>query len=84
MLQSGEVLNTQLNGWFKYHREEAGAFSENCHLREETKRQFEVRYEQLMKQKAKMFKKQDVLAWRVDAEHRIAAEKVKSDPTLAY
>lgn len=33
-----------------------------------------------MKQKAKLFKKQDVLAWRVDREHQIEAERVKNDP----
>lgn len=37
-----------------------------------------------MKQKAKLFKKQDVLAWRVDTENRIKAEQVKNDPSLAY
>jgi hypothetical protein len=28
ILQSGEVLNNQLNSWFKYHREEAVALRE--------------------------------------------------------
>jgi hypothetical protein len=37
-------------------------------LREESKKKFELRYEQLMKQKEKLFKKQDVLAWRVNRE----------------
>eukprot|EP00347_Sterkiella_histriomuscorum_P002889 403366404 len=84
ILQSGEVLNTQLNGWFKYHREESGAFREAQHLREEAKKNFDIRYNTLMKQKAKLFKKQDILAWRVDREHQIEAERVKNDPVQAY
>jgi len=46
-----------LNGWFKYHREESTAFREAQNLREEAKKVYDVRYEQLMKQKAKLFKK---------------------------
>lgn len=84
ILQSGEVLNTNLNGWFKYHREEATAFREAQHLREESKRVYEIRSQQLMKQKENLYKKQDVLAWRVDREHQIEAERVKSDPVQAY
>lgn len=37
-----------------------------------------------MKQKEKLFKKQDVLAWRVDTEHQIEAERVKTDPAKAF
>ncbi|CDW76278.1 px domain containing protein [Stylonychia lemnae] len=84
ILSSGEVLNTQLNGWFKYHREESTSFKEAQCLREEAKKVYDIRYEQLMKQKAKLFKKQDVLAWRVDREFQIDAEKVKTDPAQAY
>lgn len=73
-----------MNGWFKYHREEAGAFRESQHLRDEAKKQFDIKYNQLMKEKAKLFKKQDVLAWRVDREHQIEAERVKHDPVQAY
>jgi phosphoglucomutase len=37
-----------------------------------------------MKQKEALFRKQDVLAWRVDREHQIQAERVKTDPVQAY
>lgn len=36
-----------------------------------------------MKKKEKLFKKQDVSAWRVVDQDRAAAERVKNDPNLA-
>ncbi len=53
-------------------------------MRDESKRIFETRNAQLKKQKDALFKKQDVLAWRVDKEHQIAAESAKSNPVEAY
>jgi hypothetical protein len=57
ILQSGEVLNTQLNGWFKYHREECGSLREAWHLKEASKKKFELRNNKLMKKKEKLFRK---------------------------
>ena len=37
-----------------------------------------------MKQKEKLFSKQDILAWRVGTEDQIEAERVKRDPSKAY
>ena len=37
-----------------------------------------------MKQKEKLFQKQDVLQWRVNTEDQIEAERVKKDPKEAY
>ena len=84
VLQSGEVLNSQLSGWFKYHREESKSFLEAQNLRDESKRIYEARSSQLKKQKESLFKRQDVLAWRVDKEHQIAAESNKTNPVEAF
>ena len=84
ILQSGEVLNTELNGWFKYHREEASSLRETQSLRDESKRKYDLRHAQLLKQKEKLFKSQDVLAWRVNSEDQAEAERVKADPAKAY
>jgi len=37
-----------------------------------------------MKQKEKLFQKQDVLSWRVNTEDQIEAERVKRDPAQAF
>lgn len=84
ILQSGEVLNNQLSSWFKFHREEAVALRETQSLQEESRRKYDQRFAQLMKQKEKLFKKQDVLSWRVKTEDQIEAEQVKSDPSKAF
>ena len=84
VLQSGELLNNQLNSWFKYHREESVALREAQSLQEESKNKFDARYQQLLKQKEKLFQKQDVLAWRVNTEVQIEAERSKKDPSKAF
>jgi hypothetical protein len=53
-------------------------------LQEESRIKFETRYQQLLKQKEKLYQKQDILAWRVNAEDQIAAESVKRDPAKAF
>lgn len=62
------MLNNQLNGWFKYHREEAVALREAQSLQAESRRKYEQMNAQLHKTKEKLFQKQDVLAWRVNTE----------------
>ena len=62
------MLNNQLNSWFKYHREEATALRESQSLQHESRRKFDTRYKELMKQKEKLFQKQDIIAWRVNTE----------------
>jgi hypothetical protein len=84
VLQSGELLNNQLNSWFKYHREESIALREAQSLQEESRMKFDTRYQQLLKQKEKLFQKQDILMWRVNTEDQIAAEQVKRDPAKAF
>jgi hypothetical protein len=37
-----------------------------------------------MKQKEKLFQKQDILAWKVGTEDQIEAERIKRDPSKAY
>lgn len=37
-----------------------------------------------MKQKEKLFQKQDILQWRVNTEDQIEAERVKRDPSKAF
>jgi hypothetical protein len=41
-------------------------------------------FTQLNKTKEKLFQKQDVLAWRVNTEDQIEAERVKRDPVQAF
>ncbi len=53
-------------------------------MRDESKRIYEARSSQLKKQKESLFKRQDVLAWRVDKEHQIAAESNKTNPVEAF
>jgi hypothetical protein len=68
VLQSGEVLNNQLSSWFKFHREESVSLREACSLQAISRRKYEQRFKELMKQKEKLFQKQDIIAWRVNTE----------------
>jgi hypothetical protein len=75
------VINTQLNSWFKFHREESNALREAYTLQREAQKKFDAQYKQLLKQKEKLFKKQDIHAWRVTKEDEAQAERVKMDPS---
>lgn len=55
ILQSGELLNNQLNSWFKHHREESISLREAQSLQEESRTKYDNKYQQLLKQKEKLF-----------------------------
>ena len=44
ILQSGEVLNNQLNSMFKYHREEAVSLREAQSLQHEARRKYDQKF----------------------------------------
>jgi len=45
ILQTGELMNTQLSGWFKYLREEAVPLKESKNLREEAREVYSIRHQ---------------------------------------
>jgi hypothetical protein len=60
------------------------ALREAFNLQKESQKRFESHYKQLLKQKEKLFKKQDIGDWRVDKEDLVIAERVKTDAAQAF
>ena len=67
-LQSGELMNQQLAGWFKYQRQEARSYQEAHWLRAESVARFNAQKTDLNKRKEKIFKRKDVTEWGCSSE----------------
>ena len=68
ILQSGELMNNNLNGWFKYHREESKSFKEAFYLRNESKIIYQKWKKELDMEKERLFKSQDFGQWKTRPE----------------
>jgi hypothetical protein len=49
ILQSGEVINNQLSGWFKHHRQQKSTLREAQSLRDESRARYEAQSAALLR-----------------------------------
>eukprot|EP00347_Sterkiella_histriomuscorum_P022193 403331347 len=84
IMQSGEILNTQLSPWFHYLKGETQAYRDQKELVEQAKRKYETKLNELNQKKMTLFKKGDVKLWKVDDESIQEAMLVKTDQVQAF
>ena len=77
-------MNNNLNGWFKYHREEAKSFKEAFYLRNESKIIYEKWKKELDAEKERLFKSQDFGNWKTRPEDIEQLKLVQTDATEAF
>jgi hypothetical protein len=79
ILQSGEIMNSQLSTWFKYHSEETKAYRDAKVIVDSSKKRYDDSLKELIQKKQALFKRGDVKLWNIKEDNMQEALLAKND-----
>jgi len=79
VLQTGKLVNVQLNSWFKYHADETLAYRDQKALVDQSFAKYEEALKELLAKKQNLFRRGDVKLWRVEEDRMAEALNARDD-----